>query len=46
MSKTSEYMEAIPDVHYVEPTDAMNEDEFEKVIRSRRSVRVYTVPLR
>jgi nitroreductase len=42
MSKTSEYIEAIPDFHYVEPTDVMNEGEFEKVIRSRRSVRVYT----
>lgn len=42
MSKTSEFIEAIPDFHYDEPTDVMNEGEFEKVIRSRRSVRVYT----
>ena len=42
MSKTSEFIEAVPDFHYVEPTGAMNEGEFEKVVRSRRSVRVYT----
>lgn len=42
MSKTTEFIEAIPNFHYVETTDAMNEGEFERVVRSRRSVRVYT----
>jgi nitroreductase len=42
MSKTSDFIESIPDFHYVEPTVEIDEAEFEKVVRSRRSVRVYT----
>lgn len=42
MSKTSEFIESVPNFHYTEPTVAINQVEFEKVIRSRRSVRVYT----
>lgn len=42
MSKTDELIESIPEFHFDESVGAMNEGEFEKVIRSRRSVRVYT----
>ncbi len=42
MSETSKFIEAIPDFSYTEPAEAMNAGEFERVVRSRRSVRVYT----
>ena len=32
----------IPDIDYREPAISTNKEEFDKVIRSRRSVRVYT----
>ncbi|TWT81604.1 NADH dehydrogenase [Planctomycetes bacterium CA13] len=41
MSSTSEFIQAIPKFDYTEPAVPMNEGEFEKVIQSRRSVRVY-----
>ncbi len=39
---TTEIFEKIPDLKYVESAPETNAAEFEKVIRSRRSVRVYT----
>jgi nitroreductase len=42
MSKTTQFIEAVPDFRYTESPEIINSLEFEKVIRSRRSVRVYT----
>jgi nitroreductase len=42
MSTISESIEAIRDFDYIEHADSMNAGEFERVVRSRRSVRVYT----
>lgn len=42
MSTISESIEAIRDFDYFEPADTLNSSEFERVVRSRRSVRVYT----
>jgi nitroreductase len=39
---TTEIFNKIPDIKHVEPGIETNSDEFEKVVRSRRSVRVYT----
>lgn len=41
MSATSEYIETIRDFHYTEPAAEIDASEIEKMIRSRRSVRVY-----
>lgn len=42
MFNTGKLIESIPEFEFDEPADAMDEGEFEKVVRSRRSVRVYT----
>jgi nitroreductase len=42
MPKTSEIIETNPDFDYNEPAVAIDPGEFERVVRSRRSVRVYT----
>lgn len=41
MSKTSDIIESKPDFRYTEPAVTIDQAEFEKVVRSRRSVRVY-----
>jgi len=40
--KAPSVFEKIPDVKHVEPAIETNSDEFEKVVRSRRSTRVYS----
>jgi nitroreductase len=42
MSNSREFVEALHDFHYIEPSPEINASEFEKAIRSRRSVRAYT----
>ena len=42
MSNLDDFIQSIPKFDNVPSNETMNENEFEKVVRSRRSVRVYT----
>ena len=42
MSKASEIFDKVPEIAHVERAIETNSDEFEKVVRSRRSTRVFT----
>ncbi len=42
MSKVTEIFDKVPEIKHVEEALQTNSDEFEKVVRSRRSTRVYT----
>jgi nitroreductase len=42
MPKATEIFEKVPDFHYSENATSTNSEEFEKVVRSRRSTRIYT----